>query len=238
MRKEAIILAGGFGTRLRHILPDLPKPMADIDGEPFLNYVLDLLVQYRFTHVVLSTGYLHEKIEHHYGNQYRQLCLAYAREREPLGTGGAIRFALSQCLTDHVYILNGDTLFAMDMDDFSTFYRQKQANFAMALREVEDVARYGSVEMDGENRIVRFTEKNQRSGKGFINGGVYLMNKNLLDNLDVHTFSFEKDFLEKQFSTRLFHAKPYSAYFIDIGIPEDYARAERELKKNGRSMTL
>jgi D-glycero-alpha-D-manno-heptose 1-phosphate guanylyltransferase len=232
MSKEAIILAGGFGTRLQHILPDLPKPMANVNGKPFLDYLLDRLIAYRFTHVILSTGYLHEKIEHHYGSQYRQLRLAYARERKPLATGGAVAFALSKCRTDHVFVLNGDTLFSIDMDDFSSFYRQKQTAFAMALREVADVARYGSVETDPENRIVRFREKNQQSGKGFINGGVYLMNRNLLDGWDGQPFSFEKDFLEKQYPTQLFHAKPYSAYFIDIGVPEDYARAERELKSS------
>lgn len=229
--KEAIILAGGFGTRLQHIVNDVPKPMAPINGKPFLSYLFDHLIKFNFNHIVLSTGYLHEKIESFYKNKYQNISISYAHEDYPLGTGGAIRFALSKCKTDEALILNGDTLFCVDIDDFISFSKSKKSNLSIVLREVEDVSRYGSVQFDSNMKINLFTEKSKVSGKGFVNGGIYWINKKLFDDIQLpEKFSFEKDLMEKFCLTDNFFAYQSDSYFIDIGIPDDYAKAQIEFK--------
>ncbi len=227
--KEAIILAGGFGTRLQHIVKDVPKPMAPIQGIPFLSYMFDYLVLYNFSHVVLSTGYMHEKIEHFYGNQYRSLQLSYAHETAPLGTGGGILNALQQCENNEVFVLNGDTLFCINFNDLKEFHTSKQTQLSVVLREVEDTSRYGSVCIDNKNKITQFVEKNTHSGKGFINGGIYLLEKGLFRNYKPgENFSFEKEFMERNVTKQAFYGQPSNAYFIDIGVPNDYYRAQKE----------
>ncbi|MDR3235979.1 MAG: nucleotidyltransferase family protein [Prevotellaceae bacterium] len=232
MRKEAIILAGGFGTRLQHVLHDLPKPMASIGNKPFLSYLFDYLLQYDYTHVVLSTGYLHEKIENYFHNTYKNLQLAYAHETEPLGTGGAIAFSLSKCLSNDILILNGDTFFKINLFSFYSFHQNNNSLLTIALRQVKDVSRYGSVEIDNQRKIISFKEKEAATGNGLINGGVYLLNKKLLQNIPQSKFSFEKDILEKFYKEQSFYGYPFSDYFIDIGIPDDYEKAQKELLKN------
>lgn len=229
--KEAIILAGGFGTRLKHIVNDVPKPMAPINGEPFLSYLFLRLKQAGITHVILSTGYLHEKIEDFYGNEFDGLRLTYSRETEPLGTGGAILFGMEKALSDNVLVLNGDTLFDIDFSVLYDVHACKQSVLSVALRRVEDVARYGSVRTDADGRIVAFTEKNELSGEGMINGGIYLIQKKWFTGLNLPSkFSFEKEVLEAAFQDAEFYGKDFQSYFIDIGVPEDYARAQTEFK--------
>ena len=228
--REAIILAGGFGTRLQHIVKDVPKPMADINGTPFLVFLLQKLQIAGISHIILSTGYLHEKIENHFGNSFENLHITYSQETEPLGTGGAIQFALNKAETDNVLVLNGDTLFDIDFEKFNAFYRKKETILAVALRKEKDVSRYGSVKINEDAKIVGFSEKNANSGEGLINGGIYLLNKKLFDNQKLpKIFSFEKEILEKRFIENDFFGLPFDSYFIDIGVPEDYARAQMEL---------
>ncbi len=228
--KEAIILAGGFGTRLQSVVKELPKPMAPVNGRPFLTYILDYLIDYNYTKVVLSVGYLHEKIEDYFGSEYKSLKISYAVENEPLGTGGAIFYALSQCTSENVLILNGDTLFKADLDALQAFHGQHQSALSIILRQVPDTSRYGSVQTDENQRIISFTEKNNSIGAGMINGGIYLINNNLAQQLPLpQKFSFEKDLMEKYVHTMPFYGIASDGYFIDIGIPEDYARAQKEL---------
>ena len=228
--KEAIILAGGFGTRLQGVVKDLPKPMAPVNDRPFLTYILDYLIEYQYNKVILSVGYLHEKIEEYFGNQYKTLEIDYAVESEPLGTGGGILFAMSKCVTDNVLVINGDTMFKVDLDAFERFHREKEGLLSIVLREVEDVSRYGSVVIGNDNLIALFAEKMASSGRGFINGGVYLINQKLFEKYpQPQKFSFEKDLMTKFYTQELFYAMPSDGYFIDIGIPEDYARAQEEL---------
>ena len=230
MEKEAIILAGGFGTRLRGVIKDLPKPMAPVNGRPFLTYILDYLIDYQYTKVVLSVGYLHEKIEEFFGTQYKSLEIDYAVETEPLGTGGGILFAMSKCETDNVLVINGDTMFKVDLDAFEQFHQDKEGLLSIVLREVEDVSRYGSVVMDSDNRITLFAEKQLSSGRGYINGGVYLIHRDLFAKYpQPEKFSFERDLMTQFYTQEPFYAMPSDGYFIDIGIPEDYARAQVEL---------
>ena len=230
IQKEAIILAGGFGTRLQGVLKDLPKPMAPIHGRPFLEYILDWLIGFDYTHVVLSTGYLHEKVEEHFGTSYKGVELSYAHETEPLGTGGAIRFALSHCYTDEALVLNGDTLFRVNLAAFEHFFHEKNCMLAIALREVEEVSRYGSVIIGDDGQIIHFSEKEASEGRGLINGGVYYLSKKIFDKYPcAQKFSFEKELMEKLYMREQFFAMVSNGYFIDIGIPSDYARAQVEL---------
>ena len=228
--KEAIILAGGFGTRLQGVVKDLPKPMAPVNGRPFLTYILDYLIDYEYQRVVLSVGYLHEKIVDYFGEKYKTLEIDYAVEEEPLGTGGGILFAMSKCTSDNVLVINGDTMFKVDLDAFEHFHQEKNSLLSIVLREVEDVSRYGSVTISKDNLIALFAEKQVTFGRGYINGGVYLINRKIFEKYpQPKKFSFEKDLMTKYYTQECFYAMPSDGYFIDIGIPEDYARAQREL---------
>ena len=231
MTKEAIILAGGFGTRLQNVVKDLPKPMAPVNGRPFLTYILDYLIDYQYNKVVLSVGYLHEKIETFFGTHYKSLTIDYAVEEEPLGTGGGILNAMSKCTADNVLVINGDTMFKVDLDAFERFHEEKGGLLSIVLREVEDVSRYGSVTISDDNLIALFAEKQVTSGRGYINGGVYLINRKLFEkHPQPKKFSFEKDLMTKFYTQELFYAMPSNGYFIDIGIPKDYAQAQEELR--------
>lgn len=228
---ECIILAGGFGTRLRSVVSDVPKPMAPIGDRPFLELLMDYLMDYGCTHFVLSTGYMHEKISAHFGETYRSVPVSYAVEKEPLGTGGGIRNAMQYCREENVVVLNGDTLFRIDYDDLQRFFHAHPTRLAVVLRQVDDTARYGSVSTDCSDRIIRFTEKNATGGVGTINGGIYIMNRTLLDSYTIgEPFSFEKDIMQRLFCEEAFYAYTSGAYFIDIGVPEDYQRLVEEVR--------
>lgn len=225
--REAIILAGGFGTRLRTVVSDVPKPMAPVAGRPFLSYLLDDLSRQGYGHVVLATGYLHEKVEEYYGHEYQGIAIDYAREFTPLGTGGAIVNGLQHCSEEHVTVLNGDTLFHVN---HSSLFRtdQDDCRLSILLRHVPDAGRYGAVEVDDKGFISAFREKDPTAGTGLINAGIYRMHRAMLDCYPVgHQFSFEKEVLQPL--REPVRAFALDGYFIDIGIPEDYSRAQTEL---------
>ena len=231
LKVEAIVLAGGFGTRLRSVVSDVPKPMAPINGRPFLELLLDYLASFGFDHVVLSTGYMHEKIESHFGDRYHDIRLSHAVETDPLGTGGGMRNALSLCQEDDIVVLNGDTLFRIDYNGLSAFYHSHPTRLAVVLRQVQDTARYGSVSTDCCDRIARFTEKAAAGGFGTINGGIYMLNRSLLEEYPLGlNFSFEKEILQKRYLQEPFFAYVSGAYFIDIGIPDDYQRLQNDMR--------
>ncbi len=231
MITEAIVLAGGFGTRLQSVVNDLPKPMAPVAGKPFLSYVLDYLANQGITHAVLSVGYRHEAIIRHFGNEYKNISLTYAIEKEPLGTGGAIKFAMQFIENEDFAVLNGDTIFKIDFSEFYRYHKHAQADLSIALRLVEDVSRYGTVLTKDKGRISDFLEKGQKAGAGKINGGIYLLNKSIIEKIANFTgnFSMEKDVFERYYATYSFYGFAFNEYFIDIGIPEDYHRAQVEL---------
>ena len=229
---EAIILAGGLGTRLRPAISGLPKSMAGINGRPFLEYLLDRLIQYGADHVILSVGYMHAHISDYFGNKYKSLQISYAIEEQPLGTGGGIRLALEQAKSDNVLVLNGDTLFMLDLHAFNDFHADRKSLFSIALRKVDETGRYGAVNIDAKERIAGFAEKQVFGGPGYINAGVYIISKKyFLDFPLPQVFSLEKDFLEKEYMNGAFYGFTSSDYFIDIGIPEDYSKAQVEFKK-------
>ena len=222
---EAIILAGGLGTRLRSVVSDVPKPMAPINGRPFLEILLDHIKKYTFEHIVLSTGYMHEKIEEHFGESYKGIKISYTIEEVPLGTGGGILNAFSKCEEDDVVVLNGDTLFKIDYDTLANFYRAHPTRLAVVLRQVSDTSRYGAVTTDCCDCINNFSEKDVSHGAGSINGGIYMINRSLFDGFSIgEKFSFEKDIMQKRFTEEKFYAYVSGDFFIDIGVPEDYKR--------------
>jgi D-glycero-alpha-D-manno-heptose 1-phosphate guanylyltransferase len=229
---EAIVLAGGLGTRLRGVIgADLPKPLAPVAGRPFLEHVLDHLAQSGVTRVVLSIGYRGEAIRAHFGGAYRDLELRYAPEDEPLGTGGAIQHALAATEAPTVFVVNGDSLLAADLAAAARRFAEVRADVVMCLRAVPDTARYGAVRTAADGRVLGYAEKGA-AGPGTINGGLYLVRRDLFAGAGLpRQFSFERDFLERRCDDLRIYGLVTDGYFIDIGIPADYARAQRELTR-------
>jgi D-glycero-alpha-D-manno-heptose 1-phosphate guanylyltransferase len=226
--KEAIILAGGFGTRLQAVVNDVPKPMAPINNEPFLNYIFAYLKHYNIENVVLSTGYLSEKISEYYKNEYKGIKISYTKEVNPLGTGGGIRLALEKCFTDNVLVLNGDSFFDVDLNSYYKQHSILKSNCSLALRSINNAARYGTIKLDDTFVVKAFKEKDNVDLPGLINGGVYILNRELfLNETEANiAFSIEKDFFEKRINQLKISGFEYQGYFIDIGIPEDYKKAQ------------
>lgn len=226
---EAIILAGGMGTRLQHVVPDLPKSMAPIQGRPFLEYILNQLSVNGFQHAILSLGYLAEKISEHFGTNYLGMRLSYVFEDLPLGTGGGIRLALQKSIENHVYVFNGDTFLDLDITRIEKIWQSSKVP-TVILREVLDTSRYGRVTVKNQ-KITGFVEKGI-SGSGFINAGCYILPLGALDIFPLKKpFSFEMDYLVKEVTSGVVGYCIDNGYFIDIGIPQDYYRADVELPK-------
>ncbi|MDD5579624.1 MAG: nucleotidyltransferase family protein [Methylobacter sp.] len=224
---EAIILAGGFGTRLREVVPDFPKPMAPIGGRPFLEILLTSLSRKGFRHVVLSLGYMADKVVTHFGGHFAGIELVYEIELTPLGTGGALRQAVSRCNADHVFVFNGDTYLNLESQDVENHWQKHGAPIIVA-REVPDTGRYGRLETD-RGRVVGFSEKGV-TGPGLINAGCYVLPIGILDSFPLgEPFSLEADFLAKVAAEQRFDMFVTNGQFIDIGVPEDYRRAQTEL---------
>ena len=219
---EAIVLAGGLGTRLRSVVSDLPKCMAPVSGEPFLSYVLEWLGRYGVSRVILSVGYLKEAVMDWVSAREYPFEVSFAVEEEPLGTGGAIRFALSKCRERKVIVVNGDTFFPVDLDAIPF-----DSRITVALKPMKDFDRYGAVTITPNGTVAAFHEK-EPVKEGLINGGVYALNGLDLSSFP-EKFSFEKDVLEPMSAKGKVGGWVSDRYFLDIGVPEDYARAQTEL---------
>jgi D-glycero-alpha-D-manno-heptose 1-phosphate guanylyltransferase len=229
--KETIILAGGFGTRLREALPDLPKCMAPVNGRPFLYYVINYLRSQGIEKFIFSLGYKHEVIEAWLQTDFPTLDFQCLVEKEPLGTGGAILASCYKTSEQTVLVVNGDTLFKVDVEKALADHARHASDCTLLLKPMENFDRYGVVELNDDDSIKSFEEKKFYK-EGLINGGVYILNTEqfLAEELP-GKFSFEKDYLEKYFETRKIYGSVQDEYFIDIGIPEDYFRVQQELKK-------
>ncbi len=225
----AIILAGGLGTRLRSTVPDVPKPMAPLNGRPFLEHQLDYWIDQGIRHFVLSVGYRHDIIEQHFGKSYRGADIDYAVESEPLGTGGGLLLAAGKIADSGPWlVLNGDTFFEVRLGNLADFHREKQADITLSLFPVDNNTRYTGVEIDDGQRITGLKSVGNGS-RQLINGGVYLMEAAALSGLPFRPgdkFSLENDLLAQALVSgkRLF-GHTVSGRFIDIGVPEDYVRA-------------
>lgn len=227
MSNEAIVLAGGIGSRLKSVVHDKPKPMAIVNGKPFLEYLLKYLSKNGITHVILSVGFKAEQIQEYFGNKYSNIEVSYAVEKEPLGTGGGIRLALQKVKSGNVFIVNGDTLFNVNLRKLEKFHSLNSAHCSIALKEVEDGSRYGTITTNQSGKILSFEEKTEGKNKAFINGGTYLISKeSFINNVFPEKFSFEKDFLEKYNAEGKFYGILFNEYFIDIGIPETFKQAQ------------
>lgn len=221
---EAIVLAGGFGTRLREVVADVPKPMALIAGRPFLEILLGSLAQKGFSRVVLSLGFMAEKISEHFGTRFAGLDLAYVVEDTPLGTGGAIRLAFETCTQDHVFVFNGDTYLDLEVVPLEQQWLTKRHPIVVG-RQVTDTTRYGRLVVDG-GQITHFAEKGI-AGPGLINAGCYLLATDALASFPLNQpFSIETDYLVPEVTRATVEVFVTEGLFIDIGIPEDYALAQ------------
>ncbi len=222
MITEAIILAGGLGTRLQSVVADVPKCMAPVNGIPFINFVISYLKKEGVERFILSLGYKSGIVIEYINKTFTNIDIEYVVEDKPLGTGGAVKLACSKVIGRDVLVVNGDTLFTVNINDFTGLHKMKDAEVTIALKEMKHFNRYGTVEIDDNFTLQQFKEK-QFCEKGFINGGVYVLNVTafLCEDLP-EAFSFEQDFLEKNTGRITFCGLPFDNYFIDIGIPEDY----------------
>jgi D-glycero-alpha-D-manno-heptose 1-phosphate guanylyltransferase len=230
MIKEVVILAGGFGTRLKETVPDLPKCMAPVAGKPFMDYIIQYFLDQGVNKFIFSLGYLHDIVLHHLQKKWPSLDYEYCIESQPLGTGGAIKLAMQLVTNEAFMVVNGDTLFEVNIKNMYAIHQEQNAKITLALKPMEDYDRYGSVILDENKYIIKFTEKTFTK-QGLINGGCYIIDKNWLQNLLLpEVFSFEKDVLENQAQQSNLLGFVSNTYFIDIGIPEDFNKASIDLK--------
>jgi D-glycero-alpha-D-manno-heptose 1-phosphate guanylyltransferase len=225
---KAIVLCGGLGTRLGLLTKNMPKPLLDVAGRPFISYVLDRLAHAGIEGFVLAAGFQWSKLHDYIGDEWNSIPVQYSVEAESLGTGGAIKKALSNMDDHETLIVNGDTLFDINIQKFLNFAIANQSMACIALRKVEDCSRYGRVTVNAQGRIMSFGEKDFH-GEGFINGGIYYLRSNALANISVNVFSFETTFLEDKYPENPIFGMAFDDYFIDIGIPADLHRARTEL---------
>jgi D-glycero-alpha-D-manno-heptose 1-phosphate guanylyltransferase len=217
---EAIILAGGFGTRLQQVVSDIPKSMAQVNGRPFIEYLLNYLRGQGIRKFIFSVGYKKETIQNHLGKQFKNIPVEYAVEEEPLGTGGGIKNAFKLVEGNSAFVLNGDSMFRLDLKALSQLHTNVKADITLALRFLEDTERFGSVKIDENKRIIGFSEKGSENGSG------YLFTPGFPDK-----FSIEKDCFERYCMESRFFGFPSKGYFLDIGIPEDFYRAQNEFRR-------
>lgn len=230
MNNEAIILAGGLGTRLKHLLNNVPKPMAPVNNLPFLEYIFKYLKSQNISSVILSVGYKYKSIQAYFKYSFHGIKIQYSIEETPLGTGGAIKKAMELVESKNAFILNGDTFFNVDLSKMQKAHLITNSKFTLALKELTDFDRYGLVEIKN-NIVINFLEK-QPTKSGLINGGTYLLNRDEFLKTDwPERFSFEKEFLETYYKNWHFNAYISTGYFIDIGIPEDYYKATTDFRK-------
>lgn len=226
---EAIILAGGLGTRLQGVIGAKPKCMAPIAGTPFLHYLLTYLELQQVKRVVLALGYLHQEVKQYLENNSYNLNFHFVIESKALGTGGAIVNALKHCTSPNVIICNGDTLFLTSLNSFYKKHFEANTICTIALKPMKHFERYGTVHFDERQQVSRFEEKKAQQ-EGYINAGLYVINKEqFLLKPFVDSFSFEKDYLEQYYKQEKIAVYVSDAYFLDIGIPEDYQKAQTEI---------
>ena len=230
---EAIILAGGLGTRLRSAVPDLPKCMAPVNGIPFIAYVIHYLQQQGIKKFVFALGYKSKAFDLFLRNTLASADYRLSVENEPLGTGGAIQLACREVMNENIAVANGDTLFRVNIPVLSAFHLRQKAECTIVLKPMKAFSRYGSITLNKDQSVKSFKEK-QYQAEGLINGGVYALNvPPFLDKCFPDKFSFEQEYLERFYKDGRIFGITEDAYFIDIGVPEDYKRAAVELTPGG-----
>ncbi|MFK0442586.1 nucleotidyltransferase family protein [Campylobacter jejuni] len=213
---QAIILCGGLGARLKSVIKDIPKPMAPINNKPFLEFIFEYLKKQGIKEVILAVSYKYEVIKEYFKDEFLGIKIKYSIEKEPLGTGGAIKEAL-KFVKNEAYVLNGDTFFDIDLSKL----KLNESKICLALKQMNDFDRYGTVNVDEQDLVISFEEKVFKK-QGLINGGIYLLTKDVFNEFDLEKkFSFE-EFLQENYKKLKARAEICDDYFIDIGVPEDY----------------
>lgn len=229
---DAIILAGGQGTRLREVIKDVPKPMAKINNVPFLDILISKLETCpKINKIILAIGYKSEKITDYYTNSSCKKDIHFSIEQSPLGTGGALKKAFPLTNTENILVLNGDSFLDINLDDFTDFHRTKKSKLSIAIKEKNDASRYGKIILSKSNKIIYFQEKANTPSAGFINAGIYIFNREIFTSFpNKETFSLENDFfsaLAQNFSFGF----PCNKTFIDIGTKNSYHNAQKILSE-------
>lgn len=229
---QAILLAGGLGTRLRSVVSDRPKPMALIEGRPFMEYVTRELVRSKIQDIIFAVGYKGSMVEEHFGDGGRfGFHASYAYEETLLGTAGAIKNAGGFITEDRFFVLNADTFYQIDYTRLKRIQDAQNLDMALVLREVPDVSRYGQAILDEEGILTAFNEKTEEARKGTINGGIYLMKRELLAAIPEGKVSLENDMIPRWLEEgRRLGGFVNDGYFIDIGIPEAYYQFQEDVK--------
>ncbi len=229
MVKEAIVLAGGLGTRLRSEVKALPKSMAPIRDRPFLEYLFDYLIANGVEKLILSVGYKSAAIQDHFSNRYKHTDIEYVVEASPLGTGGAIKNAMQAVTGDYVIVTNGDSLITADIQKQYQAQLDLDADVSFALKPMKQFDRYGRITI-GENHSITAFEEKQAVEEGLINAGLYIFKRQSFDRLQFpEKFSIEKEYFESHLQSQHFIGIQTSGYFLDIGIPKDFAKAQYEI---------
>lgn len=230
---QAVLLAGGLGTRLKSVVSDRPKPMALIEGKPFMEYVIHELSRYNIREIIFAVGYKGSMVEDYFGDGSRfGIKASYSYEKELLGTAGAIKQAGKQVTEDWFFVLNADTFYQLDYTRLLEVRDKKKLDFALVLRQVSDVSRYGRA-MLFNDMLIEFNEKTSEAVPGTINGGVYLMSRKLLEDIPEGKVSLENEMIPRWKEDRQHRLGGIvnEGYFIDIGIPDDYFRFQEDVRK-------
>ena len=228
---DVLILCGGLGKRLRGVVNDKPKPLADINSRPFLDILIDYVASYGFRRFILCIGYMGDVIKQHYQTRESSLTILFSEEREPLGTGGAIKNAEPLIQSNPFLAMNGDSFCPVDLCAFLDFHTSKGALFSIALVRARETQDYGVIALGESQRIVSFDEKKVWTGPypspSFINAGIYLFESHILSLIPSHkNFSLEYDLFPKVID-REFYGYVTSETLIDIGTPERYEKAKQ-----------
>jgi NDP-sugar pyrophosphorylase family protein len=222
----AAILAGGLGTRLRNVVADRPKVLAEVNGRPYLTFILEQLSETGLTEVILLTGYRGDQVRQTLGDRYRNLRLTYSQEPRSLGTGGAVRWAAGLFTSETLLLLNGDSYCGVDLDLFWKFHRRRPARASLVLARVADPSRFGQVKLGTDSRVLGFREKVKSTTHGWINAGIYLLDRLLIEEVSPGCpISLERELIPAWVGRRVVFGLPCDQHFLDIGTPESYSLA-------------
>lgn len=224
---DFLVLCGGLGTRLRSVT-DAPKVMVDIEGEPFLDFLLKYLVKQGARRIILCAGYKAESLVEHYQQKFSDVEILFSIEPEPLGTGGAFKNAAKLLKSDCFFGLNGDCFTPINYAAFLSFYEEKKASGALVALKIEDGKDFGTIEMNDKDEIEAFKEKIETEEAQYINAGIYCFDAAVMDQMPEGKFSIEYDFFPKMIGNSFYGFKT-EAPFIDIGTPDRLEWAKKNL---------
>lgn len=229
---DVVILCGGLGTRLRSVVSDRPKPMAEVNGRPFLDRLMTYVADYGFRRFILCIGHMGDRIKQYYGERdMHPLTVLFSEESEPLGTGGAVKHAEPFIRSDHFLLMNGDSWCPVDLQDLLEFHRGKESLASLVLVRVEEADNYGTITLGEDSRVIGFEEKRDIGGDGPVNGGIYLLRKEFLGFIpSERKLSLECDIFPRILTERVY-GYVTNKRLIDIGVPERYDMAQQYFKE-------